>query len=327
TFDGKVPTLQEPSRDEGSSTGNPDTSELAFGAGYWNSGIEVKLCVELLRLQSTAGVFESAALPSNAQEVTLEGTGVSFGPAAVPSGVYVGVSMHLTNRCASGKSIQVKNSRGTFGTNSPSVTLEFKGMATVRGDEIVRFESQGLIENLSTVTRDADVATAAQSEVYSFDSVGYPYSGTRHPLPGIIQAEDFDLGGDSIAYSDGTAGNAGGVYRTGESVDIESCLEGGRNVSSFEVINSTNEYMTYSIDAVSGSYIFHARVANSLGPATFHIELDGVDVSGPISVPNTGGPQVWINVSVPGVILLDGRRTLRLVVDSGSFSINHFQFN
>ncbi|MEQ1875915.1 MAG: hypothetical protein ABL958_04660, partial [Bdellovibrionia bacterium] len=43
TFDGKVPTLQEPSRDEGSSTGNPDTSELAFGAFYWNSGIEVKL--------------------------------------------------------------------------------------------------------------------------------------------------------------------------------------------------------------------------------------------------------------------------------------------
>ena len=32
--------------------------------------------------------------------------------------------------------------------------------------------------------------------------------------PGIVQAEDYDKGGEGVAYHDLTAGNDGGAYRT-----------------------------------------------------------------------------------------------------------------
>ena len=38
-----------------------------------------------------------------------------------------------------------------------------------------------------------------------------------HAIPGTIQAEDFDAGGEGVGYHDTTPGNQGGVYR------IERC--------------------------------------------------------------------------------------------------------
>ena len=40
-------------------------------------------------------------------------------------------------------------------------------------------------------------------------------------VPGRIEAEDYDLGGEGVAYHDTTPGNAGGAYRA-DDVDIET---------------------------------------------------------------------------------------------------------
>ena len=47
------------------------------------------------------------------------------------------------------------------------------------------------------------------------------------PLPGTIQAEDFDDGGEGVGYRDTTGDNKGGVYRT-TNVDIEPTRDRGR---------------------------------------------------------------------------------------------------
>ena len=44
-------------------------------------------------------------------------------------------------------------------------------------------------------------------------------------IPGTIQAEDYDLGGEGVAYHDTTAGNSGGAYRQ-DGVDIETSAAG-----------------------------------------------------------------------------------------------------
>ena len=58
-----------------------------------------------------------------------------------------------------------------------------------------------------------------------------PYGGSPWPVPGTIEAEDYDTGGEGVAYHDTTAGNSGGAYRY-EDVDIENCSDtgGGYNV-------------------------------------------------------------------------------------------------
>src|SRR4051812_33251219 len=40
------------------------------------------------------------------------------------------------------------------------------------------------------------------------------YTGSPISLPGIVEAENFDRGGEGVAYHDTTAGNALGEYRS-----------------------------------------------------------------------------------------------------------------
>jgi hypothetical protein len=71
------------------------------------------------------------------------------------------------------------------------------------------------------------------------------YGGTRRALPGTIQAEDFDTGGEGVTYHDTTAGNRGGVYRQ-TSVDLEATVDTsfGYNVGWI----APGEWLAYSVD-------------------------------------------------------------------------------
>jgi hypothetical protein len=48
------------------------------------------------------------------------------------------------------------------------------------------------------------------------------------------------------------------------------------------------------------------------------LEVDGVDVSGPVVLPNTGGWQMWQTIRKDGIVLQGGRHRMRLVFASGS---------
>ena len=55
--------------------------------------------------------------------------------------------------------------------------------------------------------------------------------------------------------------------------------------------------------AAAGTYAIDVRVASNGAGGTFHIEVNGVDKTGPMAVPNTGGWQVWKTVTKTGVAL------------------------
>src|SRR5204863_9029828 len=88
-----------------------------------------------------------------------------------------------------------------------------------------------------------------------------PFSGSPIVVPATIEAENFDNGGEGIAYHDNRVGNAGGRYRTGESIDIISSCDsagGGYVVSNFE----TGEWMKYTISVPqSGNYDIEVRAS------------------------------------------------------------------
>jgi hypothetical protein len=168
-----------------------------------------------------------------------------------------------------------------------------------------------------------DVTTAAPV------SLSTPFTGTPSSLPGVIQAEDYDLGGEGIAYHDTTAGNSGGAYRS-DDVDIRVTTDssGGYNLKSVRA----SEWLAYTVNvAASGTYSLDVRVA-SLGPGgTIHFTLDGTDVTGPIALPDTGDWNTWTTVTTTGVVLPAGIHVLKLLVDAnGSLGtaadINWFAF-
>jgi hypothetical protein len=142
-----------------------------------------------------------------------------------------------------------------------------------------------------------------------------PYLGTRVSLPAaVIEAENFDEGGAGIAYSDTTTGNNGGTYRN-TNVDI-----GAKTGSGFYVgWTRPGEWLKYSVDVTTaGTYTLDVAVANKGAATTFHVEVDGANVTGPMAVPDTGDWQRWQFVSKPDIPLTPGPHEVRLVFAPGT---------
>ncbi len=150
-----------------------------------------------------------------------------------------------------------------------------------------------------------------------------PYGGTARPVPGVIQAEDYDTGGEGVAYHDTEEANQGGQYRPAEGVDIEACEEGGFNVGYLQL----DEWMEYTLSAaMAGTYTIRVRTAAQGDPGGFRIRIGGLDVSGIRPAPTTGGWQTWTWVDIPGVSLGAGQQVMRVEMTSPNFNINYFQF-
>jgi CSLREA domain-containing protein len=144
-------------------------------------------------------------------------------------------------------------------------------------------------------------------------------------LPGRFEAEDYRTGGEGVGYHDTTPGNKFGFYRN-DSVDIEITRDtsGAYNIGAI----AAGEWLAYDINvATSGNYIFIVRVASPNTGMRFHIEVDGVNASGPLTVPQTGGWQTWGNLTAPPIQLNAGAHTVKLVADTSGFNWNYVVVN
>jgi len=153
-----------------------------------------------------------------------------------------------------------------------------------------------------------------------------PYGGTAWPIAGTIQAENYDVGGEGISYHDLDATNTLGAYRTGsnEGVDVEIASDGGYDVGWIQ----TGEWMEYTVNVTTAStYSLSASVAsNNTGTFTFHVEMDGINISGPITFGGTGGWQTYQNASVTTSALTTGTKIMRIVIDAGGFNLSSVTF-
>ena len=151
-----------------------------------------------------------------------------------------------------------------------------------------------------------------------------PYYGAALAVPGKIEAEDFDAGDEAVSWHDTTPGNADGSYRSDVDVDIEPCSEGGYNIGYL----TDGEWLEYTINVNANDlYDIEFRLAALESAGKFHLEVDGVDVTGPIAAPVTGGWQAWVTVSVSALNISSGNHLLRFFVDKAGFNLNHLVFS
>jgi hypothetical protein len=152
-----------------------------------------------------------------------------------------------------------------------------------------------------------------------------PYGGTVRNIPGTIEAEHYDLGGEGVAYHDLSAGNSGNTFRT-DNVDIEASTDTGTGYNVGWV--QAGEWLEYGVNVTTaGTFSLDVRVAATAAGKTFHIEMDGVNISGTITVPNTTGWQIWQTVTVTTSSLTTGQKIMRIVMDSGDFNLNKVTFS
>ncbi|RIK67085.1 MAG: carbohydrate-binding protein [Planctomycetota bacterium] len=151
-----------------------------------------------------------------------------------------------------------------------------------------------------------------------------PYGGTPWPIPGQIEAEDYDDGGPALAYFDCDPSNNGGAYRPSEEVDVQAAGEGGFNIG-WMCANEWTEY-TVNVEA-AGVYLVEARVASQSTGGSFHLAFDGINKTGMVTVPVTGGWQNWTTVNATAS-LDEGVQVMRLS-NSGTaqeYNVSWFRF-
>lgn len=143
------------------------------------------------------------------------------------------------------------------------------------------------------------------------------------PVPGQIEAKDFDPGGEGVAYHDTDTGNNGGAYRPDSDVDIQACTDtgAGYNIGWIE----PGEWLQYTVDVTPGTYDILVRVASQSTGGSFHIEFDGVNKTGTVSFPSTGGWQKWTTVTIYGMTLTGGVQPMRFVSESTGYNLNYIK--
>ncbi len=155
----------------------------------------------------------------------------------------------------------------------------------------------------------------------------FPYFGAAPTDNMIVQVEDFDHGGEGVGYHDAETTNQGGkTYRKYQGVDLETTTDSGAGYDVGYV--KPGEWLNYSMFLpLGGVFTFQVRVANQGVGGNFHFEVDGVNVTGAMTMPNTGGYQTWTTMSKTGVNLTAGNHVVRLVMDTApNGSVGNFNW-
>ncbi|TCN54641.1 PKD domain-containing protein [Flavobacterium circumlabens] len=164
--------------------------------------------------------------------------------------------------------------------------------------------------------------TITYTAFYTATTLGNaPYLGTIAQIPGTIEAENYDVG--PTAFLD-TNGGGDTPYRTGDGVGTEACSEGGFNIAYV----AKNEWLKYTAKAnTTGNYDIKLRISTPYENRKVHLEVDGVNVTGVITIPNTTGFQNWQTVNIPNIPLTQSVHTITLFFDEADININKLEFS
>ncbi len=144
------------------------------------------------------------------------------------------------------------------------------------------------------------------------------------PIPGRIEAEDFDTGDNGTSYHDVTAGNSGGQYRDTEDADITATLDAGTGYKISSV--SPGEWLEYTVGAASGAYDIDPRVASIASGRRIIIKLDDITLD-MVTVPSTGNLDTFSTVTSAGhMIATTEQKILRLEFPDGNVDLNWVEF-
>lgn len=153
-----------------------------------------------------------------------------------------------------------------------------------------------------------------------------PYPGTAPVLTAVIEAENYDNGGEGVAYHDNDPANNGNVYRS-DGVDIQAR---GTASNGYEVFNaSAGEYLEYTVNVpATRKFDISVRYASAFDNGKVRIDDCGADpnnnsctdITGLLTTAKTAN-NTWDTfrlVTKRGVQLTAGNHTLRLVMVTNS---------
>jgi len=151
-----------------------------------------------------------------------------------------------------------------------------------------------------------------------------PYKGLPWPIPGRIEAENYDMGGEGVGFHELDGFGLTNYYR-GDRVDVE------QNNNGYHVAYILKgEWLVYTVNVLNtGTYDFKINASNfalqSPGQKFMHIEINDKDVTGPVLIPDTKGWYSFQTVDVPGIFLAEGLQIMKVVFDSDEINLDYVE--
>ena len=171
----------------------------------------------------------------------------------------------------------------------------------------------------STASTQASATTSTGSTTEG------PYGGRAAAIPGTVLAENYDTGGQGVAYNVTAVNGTDNAYRS-DGVDLEtaSALATGNDIG----WTAAGQWFRYTVNvATAGTYTVSILVAAPAAVAdAFHISNStGTNLSGFVALPATGGYQAWVTVTAT-VTLPAGTQTLTVNQDEAGWNIDSMIF-
>lgn len=178
---------------------------------------------------------------------------------------------------------------------------------------------------------------------------GKPNQGKPQAIPGRVEMELYDSGGQGVAYNDTDAVNNGSGklnkgdtpverFRQDEGVDlsytktnIDKTVDGAQEKVGDLYLGWTapGEWVNYTVDVrAAGTYSVSAHITSRTDAAEISLAIDGADLTGPVRLPTTTHWHLWrIVPHLAQVKLEKGVHVLTLsVLKEGNFNLDYLEF-
>jgi hypothetical protein len=271
--------------------------------------------------------LETATAPATGNDLGWSAAGQWFKYTVnvATAGTYT-VSFLVASPTAVGDAFHISNSSGTNLSGSVAVpaTGGYQTWTTVKANVTLPAGQQTLTLNEDAAGWNIDSLAFALNSGGGGGTEG-PYPSTAAVIPGIVMNENYDTGGQGVAYNVASTNGTANSYRS-QGVDLEAATSPatGNDLG----WSAAGQWFKYTVNVSSaGSYKISFLVAaeSAIGDA-FHLSnSSGSNLTGSVAVPDTGGWQTWATVTATAT-LPAGTQTLTLSEDAAGWNIDSMAF-
>ncbi|MBQ4175254.1 MAG: carbohydrate-binding protein, partial [Prevotella sp.] len=156
-----------------------------------------------------------------------------------------------------------------------------------------------------------------------------PYTSKFITIPGVIQAENFDRGGEGLTFHDSDSNREGDKNYRSDSEGVDFVVGNGGTAIGY---TAANEWLEYSINVTeAGQYSYDATVSSGTTGSGFSIGLvnnNSVITLARVSVPQTGSNNWDTYKVVSGNLsrnLEEGEQILRITITGAQCNIDKIE--
>lgn len=184
---------------------------------------------------------------------------------------------------------------------------------------------QEMLARLNAKARAAGIGVPVEIvQQAPYDPTGSLQLPLPWALPGIIEFENYDVGGPNVSFSDTTPENQGNYYRK-DAVDIKA----NPKASNGAVVGYTQngEWLEYTVSvAKAGTYGLAISYATTATDARIRLSLNGKPVGGAITFAATANENDLKTMDAGTIALPQGDGVLRVTIENGPIDLDRLEF-